>query len=549
MSRIARTWDRWMLLLIGSLIFAVAGLGPRSTASAQEKKEEPAATKKIERRAVVIRKLNIAPAAKNAASAAAPANNVAPAGIDKAAAVATHRQSSIVQVNTSSEKPLKMVCFCLTPDDRILAGGMAETGEIRVFDADGKYVETWKIPVNPEAIYARDDGAIFVAGEGQVVKLSPTGAVELKKQGPHAAALQANPEKLREEVIAQAKQRAEQLGRQAKLYDQMIERADTQIAAINEQLAALKNPVSEAPAEEADATAKKPATGRQLPRDKSALERQLAIVKQQKAAYENAKKSYAQVMKSQPSGELTDAQIDEQVKASMVSKQKASSISATGSDVYLATRAAAGYGFDIWRMDDEFGGGELIVKELRGCCGQMDVKANKDGIFVAENSRHRVCRFDRDGKELLVWGFGARTGLEGFGSCCNPMNVAFGPEGAVYTAEDDTGRIKRYSVDGKLLGLVGAVELKPGCKNVSIAVSKDGSRVYMLDITRNHLVRMDARPAEEVAADVKAMKDAPPAAKESEAAANTSASNSSNTSRGVLGGLRALFVPRTAPSE
>ena len=71
------------------------------------------------------------------------------------------------------------------------------------------------------------------------------------------------------------------------------------------------------------------------------------------------------------------------------------------------------------------------------------------------------------------------------------MNVAFGPDGVVYTAEDNTGRIKRYSPDGKLLGLVGSVELVPGCKNCSIAVSSDGSRVYMLDITRGHIVRME----------------------------------------------------------
>jgi sugar lactone lactonase YvrE len=71
------------------------------------------------------------------------------------------------------------------------------------------------------------------------------------------------------------------------------------------------------------------------------------------------------------------------------------------------------------------------------------------------------------------------------------MNVAFGPGDAVYTAEDDTGRIKRYSPDGELLGLVGAVDLAPGCKNVSIAVSSDGNRVYMLDITHGYIVRME----------------------------------------------------------
>ena len=148
-------------------------------------------------------------------------------------------------------------------------------------------------------------------------------------------------------------------------------------------------------------------------------------------------------------------------------------------------------------MDDQFENPATIVSGLSGCCGQMDVKCCKDGLFVAENSKHRVCRYDREGKSLGTFGFSAHTGIDGFGSCCNPMNVAFGPSDVVYTAEDDTGRIKRYSVEGKLLGLVGSVDLKPGCKNCSISVSKDGDRVYMLDITRNCIVRLDNRPADE----------------------------------------------------
>jgi hypothetical protein len=45
------------------------------------------------------------------------------------------------------------------------------------------------------------------------------------------------------------------------------------------------------------------------------------------------------------------------------------------------------------------------------------------------------------------------------------------------------------------LGLVGSVDIVPGCKNVAIAVSQDGGRVYMLDITRSHIVVMSAKPA------------------------------------------------------
>ena len=123
--------------------------------------------------------------------------------------------------------------------------------------------------------------------------------------------------------------------------------------------------------------------------------------------------------------------------------------------MFLATRAAVGYGFEVWKMDADFADGKQIISGLSGCCGQMDVKANANGLFVAENSKHRVCRYDHDGKLICNWGHGARKGLEGFGSCCNPMNVAFGPGDVVYTAEDNTGRIKRYSPEGELLGLVG----------------------------------------------------------------------------------------------
>jgi hypothetical protein len=295
----------------------------------------------------------------------------------------------------------------------------------------------------------------------------------------------------------------------------MIARADSEIAKMNDQLNAAEDDTS-----------------------KATLERRLKLYEMQKQQYEQAKKQFAEMIGANESGELTDEQIDERVKSSMAYKLKASSVSALGSDVFLATHAAAGYGFEIWRLDEQGENPVKIVTDLSGCCGQMDVKASKDGVFVAENSKHRVCRFDREGKPVLNWGKGERTGLEGFGSCCNPMNVAFGPDNAVYTAEDDTGRIKRYSPDGKLLGLVGAVDLKPGCKNVAIAVSSDGSRVYMLDITRNHIARLDARPAEEIAAEVEELKNAPPAEAPN---AEAGASSAPSTAEAVVRVLSTLF--------
>ena len=75
------------------------------------------------------------------------------------------------------------------------------------------------------------------------------------------------------------------------------------------------------------------------------------------------------------------------------------------------------------------------------------------------------------------------------------MNVCFNGAGEVFTAESGTGRIKRFTADGEFVSYVGDVELVPGCKNVSIAVAPDTSRIYMLDLTRNHIVRMETKPA------------------------------------------------------
>lgn len=386
-------------------------------------------------------------------------------------ATPTHHQTGVIKGSVTGLPERQLKCFCLTPDNRIVAGFGGGEGELRVFDEAGEYAESWSAPFAPEAIHVRADGKIFLAGEGQLARLSSAGQLELQREAPHAASMGKNLEKIRSDVVEQHKQQAEMFTQQADQYDQLIERAEEQVNDLKKQLSELGD----------DSNAAR----------KEQLEQQLTMREQMKKQYAEVKKQWDEMVARQKPKELTDDEIDELVKQSIQYKQQASSISATDDEVFLATHAAVGYGFDVWKMDADFADGETIITGLSGCCGQMDVKAGEDGLFVAENSKHRVCRYDRDGKMIGNWGHGARTGIEGFGSCCNPMNVAFGPEGVVYTAEDNTGRIKRYSPDGKLLGLVGSVELVPGCKNCSIAVSSDGTHVYMLDITRGHIVRME----------------------------------------------------------
>jgi sugar lactone lactonase YvrE len=387
----------------------------------------------------------------------------------------THEQTAIIKTENDQGETLPLTTFCLDTQGNILAGVGAQEGEIRVFDPDGKYLKAWPVPVKPEAVHAAADGTVYVAGNGKLLKYDKQGKLLLDAEAPHVTAIRSNASGLREQVIAQAKARAARSN--PALQREVIQRALDQY---QKQIDTLSAKGEEALTE---------------------LERQRI------EGYQRVIETYTRMIESLPQNaqqnayeEPTEEEIQEQIERMIAYKMQMASISATSEDVFIVSRAAVGYGFEIWRTDLDFQNGESIVSELRGCCGQMDAQACPKGLFVAENGRFRVCRYDREGEMICTWGKGDRQGVVGFGSCCNPMNVTFGPNGDVYTAEASLGRIKRFSPDGEFLGLVGSVEIVPGCKKVSIAVNDDGSRVYMLDITRNHIVMMQRKPDTAIAA-------------------------------------------------
>ena len=191
--------------------------------------EEPATRPRLFTLRAAVATPATAPAPEAPAAEAPAAENATPEA-NPVSEQPTHRQTTVIQANVEGQPQTAITSFCLTPDDRILAGCAGESGELRVFDKEGKFVETWSIPVKPDAIYARADGTIFLAGEGQVAQLSKTGRILLQKEAPHAADLNANPQQLREQIVAQAKQRADMMARQTKQFDDMIARSDKEIA-------------------------------------------------------------------------------------------------------------------------------------------------------------------------------------------------------------------------------------------------------------------------------------------------------------------------------
>ena len=439
------------------------------------------------------------------ASSAALAEGLSAAGSEAELGTPTHHQSKIIKANQDGLDATKLNCFCMTLDGRVLAGcgTNADNGEIRVFDAQGDYVESWKTPVMVEAINVRaSDGRVFVAGNGKLVQLDDSGTVMLTKASPHASVSKEQAAKMREAIVQQMSQRAEAYKNQSKVYEQQIVIYTDKINELEAKLEEIKAnaDADDDAAEEAEGDDEDEDGDDDADDDDDAqrtiemMEKQLTQNNRVKNSLEMTLELWSKRIEQMGDAEPSEEDIQQQIESQIARKLAVASISAVDDKVYIACSESVGYGYCVWKISDDFTSGEQVVGDLRGCCGQMDVQANAQGIYVAENSRDRVICYDHNGEEVTHWGHNAREGIRGFGSCCNPMNVAFGPEDTVYTAESGTGRIKQYSAKGELLQVVGSADLVPGCKKVSIGVSNDGNRVFMLDITRDHIVMMDRIP-------------------------------------------------------
>lgn len=312
------------------------------------------------------------------------------------------------------------------------------TAELQIFTPDGKPLHTIKLDFHANAVTGGPDGNIYVAGEGKVARFNaegkPLGEIEL----PFIAEMLADKDGPRKAAEQMIKAQRESMAKVVVTY--------------KERLKALE--------------AKKE-------------EERTALEKRQIEQFKMLIKNY------EPAGDGKADPLLEQMINQITGRLKTiNAITMSERDVYIACGSTKGFGYGIWRLDREFKNGKLIIAEVRGCCGQMDINCCGEDLLVAENTSHRFARYDREGK--LQGAFGkraARVGeLECFGGCCNPMNIRATSAGDIFTAESE-GFIKRFSPKGDFLGLVATVPLTgAGCKNVAFAVSRDESRVYFLDL-------------------------------------------------------------------
>ncbi len=393
----------------------------------------------------------------------------------------THEQLTKITIGGGAS-PCSLNTFCLTTDGKLIAAvGCSQSssrgtktdkaaepkaiGQLRWFDGDGKALDVWSLDVAPTAVNVAPNGSIFTAGGGKLLKLDATGKVLTTADTPNKKDLEDNADAIRKEV--------------AEIFTSPKARYEQNLVTMKARVEELQ-----------DKEKKAQDDGKELSRtDKVRLTSARRTV-------ESLEKLLAGLSDEDSSNASNAAQI----MSFADSKKRVSGIAVTETDVFVACPAALGFGYDIWRLNHNLEEPVKIVQKLRGCCGQMDIQARGTDLCVAENSMHRVCRYDRDGKLVKAWGEREGISQRGFEGCCNPMNLRIASNGEVYTSESSIGRIRRFSPDGEYLGLVGQAKLISGCKHVAIGVTTDTKRVYLLDVTKGEIVVLQQQEGDKTAA-------------------------------------------------
>jgi hypothetical protein len=164
-------------------------------------------------------------------------------------------------------------------------------------------------------------------------------------------------------------------------------------------------------------------------------------------------------------------------------------LAVTEQDVFMAVGAPTDFTYRVYRLDHALQNPKLVVEKLRGCCGQMDVQAHDGKLWVPHNARHQVQSFDREGKELTKFGKAGKVKAADFGGCCEPKNLRVLPNGEILVAESGPPTcIKRFSADGKFIEVLALLQESGDCVRVTVEVSPDGSRYYMLNTKRDAIL-------------------------------------------------------------
>lgn len=372
--------------------------------------------------------------------------------------IATHKQVRNIKP-AHAGAAVSLATFCLSAKGDILAcvdspvlaaasipgkpGAKPDSNFLQVYSPDGELVREIPLEFKATAINVGPNGDVFLAGQGKLARVVDGQVIKMANT-PHIGDF----EKFKKQALAAARNEA----------SGMLRHFEAQVKSVQKRIDALEE---KAKSEELSK------------RDQAKLT----------ALKESLKMNEEQLKMFEQSTKVAPEQEEETIRERMV----VTALGVTPEDVFVSVRSTNGQGYEVWRTNHEFEEPKKVVGNLSGCCGQLDIQAREDRLFIAENGKFEVSIRDREGKKVGRFGKQDRNAIDGFGSCCNPMNVRCCSNGDVLAAESSIGNIKRFSAKGEFLGLVGKAKIGIGCKHVALAFDETRNRYYIMNVDKAHI--------------------------------------------------------------
>ena len=112
-------------------------------------------------------------------------------------------------------------------------------------------------------------------------------------------------------------------------------------------------------------------------------------------------------------------------------------------------------------------------------------------FIVAHPQKHRVERYDLDGKLIGKFGRFGHDDPADFGGCCNPTTCAVTPAGLVLVSEKAPPHVKVFNPEGEFLAMTPEDAFDASAKNQFLAADDQG-RIYATDSVRGTIEAFDA---------------------------------------------------------
>ncbi|MCA9137703.1 MAG: hypothetical protein KDB00_13120 [Planctomycetales bacterium] len=328
--------------------------------------------------------------------------------------------------------------------------GATKTGFVLKLDAEGKELGRWTCGLIPSAMAVGPDGSIFVGGSGQLAKLTPDGKTTKPIDSPHIGD---------RKTFAKRTIKAQQMLMQSFLSEDSLKPLRDMVEKLEEKPEGDRSRIEVA----------------QLDALKTQLQQMENLIGGNKDSDEESDDN------------ADDFQVDPMMEMQVEHAMNVTSMAASKEKLFVCATDPSNGGYSVWSLDHDMNPDnvQVIMTDLRGCCGQMDIQCCDEKMIVSENSSFQVGVFDLDGKRLTGFGSMDRTSRNGFGSCCNPMNSFPLPDGTILTAESSIGHIKHFDIDGNLIGYIGKANIGGGCKHCAMGYDAANDLYFMMYQDKN----------------------------------------------------------------